>query len=257
MRGDALHHDRRQQRRAALELASKQQCKLEPALYDAGLLPQAFIALGPNKMDYVLRNMKTTHMSAALLGAIACTILGLVFGVLHEHDEVHEVLAKDIGVLGVIVGTSILVDVSGKSGLFQFLAVKIAKRAQGDPQKLFTLLIALTVVFVSLLTIAPGTLIVVSLGIVLCRTLKLEPKPFLVGIAISANSGALVTFASGICTLMVGSAANLPYMHFFIVSTPMAIATAVVAWFFFFAPAPAAELPCATRGGGSARKSGR
>ncbi len=197
---------------------------------DIGSLPMAVLGMTMLATYALIATGKMHKVTAALLGAIACTILGLVFGVLHEYDEVHEVLAKDIGVLGVIVGTSILVDVSGKSGLFQFLAVKIAKRAKGDPQKLFTLLIALTVVFVSLLTIAPGTLIVVSLGMVLCRTLKLEPKPFLVGIAISANSGALVTFASGICTLMVGSAANLPYIHFFIVSTPMAVATAVVAW---------------------------
>lgn len=195
-----------------------------------GSLPMAVLGLTMLGTYALIATGKLHKVTAALLGAIACTILALMFGVLHEYDEIHHVLAKDIGVLGVIVGTSILVDVSGKSGLFQFLAVKIAKKAKGDPQKLFTSLIILTVVFVSLLTIAPGTLIVVSLGLVLCRTLKLEPKPYLVGIAISANSGALVTFASGICTLMVGSAAKLPYMHFFIVSTPMAIATAVVAW---------------------------
>tara|TARA_R110002094_G_scaffold220131_1_gene192545 strand:- start:1025 stop:2404 length:1380 start_codon:yes stop_codon:yes gene_type:complete len=195
-----------------------------------GSLPMAVLGLTMLGTYTLIATGKLHKVTAALLGAIACTILALLFGVLHEYDEVHHVLAKDIGVLGVIVGTSILVDVSGKSGLFQFLAVKIAKKAKGDPQKLFTSLIVLTVVFVSLLTIAPGTLIVVSLALVLCRTLKLAPKPYLVGIAISANSGALVTFASGICTLMVGSAANLPYMHFFVVSTPMAIATALVAW---------------------------
>jgi Na+/H+ antiporter NhaD/arsenite permease-like protein len=133
-------------------------------------------------------------------------------------------------VLGVIIGTSILVDVAGKSGLFQFLAVKIAKRANGDPGRLFTSLIVLTVLFVSLLTIAPGTLIVASLALVLCRTLQLDAKPYLVGIAIAANSGALMTFASGICTLMIGSAARLPYAHFFLVSTPIALLTAAVAW---------------------------
>lgn len=196
-----------------------------------GSLPMAVLGLTMLGTYTLIATGKLHKVTAALLGAIACTILALLFGVLHEYDEVHHVLAKDIGVLGVLVGTSILVDVSGKSGLFQFLAVKIAKKAKGDPQKLFTSLIVLTVVFVSLLTIAPGTLIVVSLALVLCRTLKLAPKPYLVGIAISANSGALVTFASGICTLMVGSAANLPYMHFFVVSTPMAIATALVAWF--------------------------
>jgi Na+/H+ antiporter NhaD/arsenite permease-like protein len=48
-------------------------------------------------------------------------------------------------------------------------------------------------------------------------------------VAICANSGALVTFASGICTLMLGTAGNLPYLHFFRVSTPMAFLSAGLA----------------------------
>ena len=170
-------------------------------------------------------------VTAALLGAMGCILIALHFGVLHHYREVHEILGKDIGVLGVIVGTSILVDTAGRSGLFQFLAIKIAKKAKGDPQLLFTALCALTVGFVSLLTIAPGTLIVASLALVLCKTLEIDPRPHLVGVAIAANSGALVTFASGICTLMIGSAAGLPYAQFFLVSTPMALVTAAAAWF--------------------------
>ncbi|HEB52980.1 MAG TPA: transporter [bacterium] len=195
-----------------------------------GTLPMAVLGLTMLGTYALIATGRLHKLTAALLGALVCTVFGLAFGVLHEYAEVHQVLAKDIGVLGVIVGTSILVDVAGKSGLFQFLAIKIAKRAQGDPRRLFTSLLVLTVLFVSLLTIAPGTLIVVSLALVLCRTLKIDPKPYLVGIAICANSGALVTFASGICTLMIGSAANLPYAHFFVVSTPMAVLTAWVAW---------------------------
>ncbi|MEZ6037198.1 MAG: SLC13 family permease [Planctomycetota bacterium] len=195
-----------------------------------GTLPMAVLGLVMLATYALIASGKLHKLTAALCGAIVCTVLGLAFGVLHDYEEVHQVLGKDIGVLGVIVGTSILVDVAGKSGLFQFLAVKIAKQAKGDPGRLFTALMTLTVLFVSLLTIAPGTLIVASLTLVLCRTLELSAKPYLVGVAIVANSGALVTFASGICTLMIGSAARLPYLHFFAVSTPMALLTALVAW---------------------------
>src|SRR5690606_34564850 len=96
-----------------------------------GSLPMAVLGLTMLGTYALIATGKMHKVTAALLGAIACTVLGLAFGVLHEYDEIHHVLAKDIGVLGVIVGTSILVDVSGKSGLFQFLAVKIAKKAKG------------------------------------------------------------------------------------------------------------------------------
>jgi len=186
---------------------------------------------GTMGITYLLIATGALHkLTAALLGAIACVILGLSLGVLHRYDEIYGLLAKDLNVLGVIVGTSILVDVAGRSGLFQFLAIKIAKRAKGDPRKLFAALMGLTVGFVAVLTIAPGTLIVVSLALVLTRTLELDPRPYLIGIALCANSGALVTFASGICTLMVGTAAGIPYLHFLVVSLPAALFTAVVAW---------------------------
>lgn len=203
---------------------------LSSAPAEHGPLPMAVLGLVMLGTYVLIATGRLHKVTAALLGAIVCTALGLVFGVLHEYEQVHEVLTHDLGVLGVIIGTSILVDVSGKSGLFQFLAIKIAKLARGDPQRLFTALVVLTVAFVSVLTIAPGTLIVASLALVLCRTLKLDPRPYLVGVAIAANSGALVTFASGICTMMVGAAAGLPYLQFFVVSTPIAVLTAVAAW---------------------------
>ncbi|MEZ6016356.1 MAG: SLC13 family permease [Planctomycetota bacterium] len=195
-----------------------------------GALPMALLGLVMCVTYALIATGRMHKVTAALTGGIVCTVIALATGVLHDYDAVHVILTKDIGVLGVIVGTSILVDISGRSGLFQFLAIKIAKRAKGDPERLFAALCALTVAFVSLLTIAPGTLIVASLALVLCRTLSLDPRPYLIGVALCANSGALVTFASGICTLMVGTAAGLPYLQFFIVSTPVALLTAGVAW---------------------------
>lgn len=186
-----------------------------------GVMAATYLAIATNRLH---------KLTAALLGSLLCVALALALGVLPGYGAVYTILAKDLNVLGVILGTSILVDIAGRSGLFQFLAVKIAKRAQGDPDKLLTALLALTVAFVSVLTIAPGTLIMVSLTLVLTRTLELNPKPYLIGVAICANSGALVTFASGICTLMIGSAAGIPYVQFLQVSLPMALLTAAVAW---------------------------
>lgn len=195
-----------------------------------GPWPQLLLGLCMVSTYLLIATSRMHKLTAALLGALLCVALGLLTGAIDGYGEVHAVLAKDLGILGVLVGTSILVDISGRSGLFQFLAVKIAKRARGEPRLLFFALLLLTMLFVSLLTIAPGTLIVVSLALVLCRTLELDPKPHLVGIAIAANSGALVTFASGICTLMVGTAAGIPYLQFFVVSTPVALLTGAVAW---------------------------
>lgn len=199
----------------------------------SGGSPLAMAVLGAVMVvTYVAIGTGRLHkLTAALAGALSCVALGLALGVLPSYGIVHELLQRDLGVLGVLVGTSVLVDIAGKSGLFQFLAIRIAKLAGGDPRALFAAIVGLTLVFVAFLTIAPGTLIVVSLALVLCRTLELDPKPYLFGIALAANSGALFTFASGICTLMIGTAAGIPYLQFLMVSAPLALATGAIAFF--------------------------
>ncbi|MBM4068826.1 MAG: transporter [Planctomycetes bacterium] len=175
---------------------------------------------------------------AALLGAIAAVIAAMAFGVFKSeaghsaYDRaVHDIIGHDLGVIGVIVGTSVLVDIVGRSGMFHFLAVKIVKQTRGDPLWLHLALGLATVLFVTFLTITPGSLIMVSLTLVVTKELELEAKPYIMTVAICANSGALVTFASGICTLMLGTAGNLAYVDFFRVSTPMAFLSAGIALF--------------------------
>lgn len=175
---------------------------------------------------------------AAMLGALVCVAFALALGVFKDeaghtaYDKaVHDIIGHDIGVIGVIIGTSVLVEIVGRSGLFHFVAIKIVKWTKGEPRMLLMAMSAATVLFVTFLTIAPGTLIMVSLALVVTRELDLDPRPYVMSIALCANSGALMTFASGICTLMLGTAGNLAYADFFRVTTPLAVVTAAIAWF--------------------------
>lgn len=174
---------------------------------------------------------------AAMLGALVCVAFALFLGVFKDeaghsaYDRaVHDIIGHDLGVIGVIIGTSVLVEIASRSGLFHFIAIKIVKATQGDPWLLLVAIAAATVVFVTFLTIAPGTLIMVSLALVVTKELELDPKPYILTIALCANSGALMTFASGICTLMLGTAGNLAYADFFRVTSPLALITGAIAW---------------------------
>lgn len=192
-----------------------------PMIVLGAIMSLTFVAIA---FDWVHKSV------AALTGALVAVGAAMALGVFKDeaghsaYDRaVHDIIGHDIGVIGVIVGTSVLVEIASRSGLFHFLAIKIVKQTQGDPQKLLLMLMMATMAFVTFLTIAPGTLIMVSLALVVTRELNLPAKPYIIAVAIVANSGALMTFASGICTLMLGTAGSLPYSHFFIVSTPMAL----------------------------------
>lgn len=188
---------------------------------------------------YALIAFEVLHKSlAAMLGAIVAVVVAMGFGLFETpvgakrpFDAVHDIIGHEIGVLGVLIGTSILVEVASQSGLFHFVAMKIVKRTGGDPGRLFLFITVLTVVFVTFLTIAPGSLIVASLALVVTKSLDINPKPYIMSVALAANSGALVTLASGICTLMLATASGLSYGSFFRVTTPIAVLSALVVYF--------------------------
>ncbi|OYP29453.1 transporter [Rhodopirellula sp. MGV] len=165
---------------------------------------------------------------AALSGAAVLVILGLALH-LFEYPKIYEFLKEDLNIFGVIIGTGILVDVVGKSGLFHFLSMYIVRFTGGSATKLFLTLCVVTFLFVAVLTIVPAMLILSSLVLVICRSLNYKPMPFLLSVAICANSGAIATFASGLPNIMIGTAAGIPYAHFLQVSLPYAVVSLVVA----------------------------
>lgn len=173
---------------------------------------------------------------AAICGALVLTALAIVTDLLDDYTHVYEILGHDLPILGVIIGTSILVELAGQSGLFHFLAIKIVKKTGGHPVRLFLALQALVFCFAALLTIVPAMLIVSGLTLVICKSLRQSPMPYLLGVAFASNSGTLCTFASGLPTLMVGQAAGIPYGQFLIVSLPFALISLVVcyAWTRFY-----------------------
>ena len=165
---------------------------------------------------------------AALCGAVVLVVLGLVLD-LFPYDRVYEFLKEDLNIFGVIIGTGILVDVVGKSGLFHFVSMWIVRLTGGRAGVLFATLCLVTFAFVSVLTIVPAMLILSSLVLVICRSLDYDPKPLLLSVAICANSGAIATFASGLPNIMIGTAAGIPYADFLRVSLPYAIFSLLIA----------------------------
>lgn len=166
---------------------------------------------------------------AAMAGAVLLLILALVLGVLPSYESVYEILSHDLNIFGVIIGTGILVDVTGRSGLFHFLSIQIVRGTRGRAAALYFAICGLSFVLVAVLTIVPAMLILSSLVLVICRALNYSPKPFLLSVAICANSGAIVTFASGLPNIMIGTQAGIPYVHFLMVSAPYALFSVLIA----------------------------
>lgn len=148
----------------------------------------------------------------------------------HEMNLPIYIPAIDWSVITIILGASLFVEVTSRSGIFTWLAIKLTKQSGGDPWKLLLFYGTLTVVFSAVLNnvtamIIIGSLTTVSLG-------KLDRRDLMLGFLITegllTNVGGLLTLISSVPNIIVGQMAGISFAQFFIVASPyVVVATAV------------------------------
>lgn len=172
--------------------------------------------------------------------AMLSLMMGMVFHILPGTAEVHvfeETLtipiyipAIDWGVIAIILGSSIFVDVTSKSGLFTWIAIKLTKSSGGDPARLLWFYGLMTVVFSAVLNNVTAMIIVGSLTGVSLRKLGRESQllGFLLIEGLLTNIGGLLTLISSVPNIIVGTAAGISFVQFFIAAAPFVVVGTVV-----------------------------
>ncbi|MCO4780771.1 MAG: hypothetical protein KC646_00500 [Candidatus Cloacimonetes bacterium] len=139
----------------------------------------------------------------------------------------------DWGVIAIIVGSSIFVDVTSKSGLFTYVAIKLTKMSKGDTLKLLWFYGIMTVVFSAVLNNVTAMIIVGSLTGVSLKKLGKDDKllGFLLIEGLLTNIGGLLTLISSVPNIIVGNAANISFMTFFIKASPFVVVATIITIF--------------------------
>ena len=148
----------------------------------------------------------------------------------HEIKMPVYIPAINWGVIAIILGSSLFVDVTSKSGLFTWIAIKVTKASRGDPYLLLAFYGAMTVVFSAVLNNVTAMIIVGSLTAVSLD--RLNRSGFLLGFLLTegllTNIGGLLTLISSVPNIIVGTEANISFGRFFVAAAPyVAVATVV------------------------------
>jgi len=136
----------------------------------------------------------------------------------------------DWGVIAIILGSSLFVDVTSRSGLFTWIAVKLTRTSAGDPLKLLWYYGAMTVVFSAVLNNVTAMIIIGSLTAVSLS--KLDRKDLLLGFLLTegllTNIGGLLTLISSVPNIIIGNAAGISFIEFFIKASPFVLFTTII-----------------------------
>ncbi|HSG25886.1 MAG TPA: SLC13 family permease [Anaerolineales bacterium] len=157
-------------------------------------------------------------------------------------EEIHlpvYIPGVDWGVIAIILGSGIFVDVISKSGLFTWIAIKLTKASKGDPLKLLMYYGWMTVLFSAVLNNVTAMIIVGSLTGVSLK--KLDKMNLLLGFlfieGLLTNIGGLLTLISSVPNIIVGNAAGISFITFFLTSGPYVVVATIAtlymgAWLF-------------------------
>ena len=153
---------------------------------------------------------------ATLLGAFLMIIYGFV-----SYSEILSLI--DFHALLVIIGMMIVVEVVKDSGIFQFFGIKTIKLTKGDGKKLFVALLILSTFLSAFLSNIASILIIAGLTFTLCRSLEINPIPFIMCESIMTNIGGLMFLISAVPNILIAGAANLTFTDFLIHTFPLAL----------------------------------
>ncbi|MFQ8602338.1 MAG: SLC13 family permease [Anaerovoracaceae bacterium] len=167
------------------------------------------------------------HRSVAAVGGAALLI---IFGVLDVQSGASYI---DYNTIGLLIGMMLLVAVVKNSGMFEYLAVKSAKIAKGDPWKMMIIFIVITAVLSSMLDNVTTVLLVGPMTIAITAKLKINPVPFLLTQILASNIGGTATLIGDPPNIMIGSAANLSFMDFIINDAPVVVIVLIATIFGF------------------------
>lgn len=169
---------------------------------------------------------KINKTKVALLGAA----LVLTLKILTQREALHDPdLGVDWNVIFLLLSMMVIVTIMTRTGVFQYLAVRAAKLARGEPFRIMVLLSLVTAVCSAFLDNVTTVLLIAPVTLTVAGELGVDPVPFLISEVLASNIGGTATLVGDPPNIMVASRAGLDFMDFLCNLAP-AVVIILVVW---------------------------
>ncbi|MFI6832626.1 SLC13 family permease [Kribbella sp. NPDC050241] len=177
-------------------------------------------------LAYVLIATEWTHkLLAALGGAAVLLALGVT-------DSEHAFYSPDTGVdwdvIFLLFGMMVIVGVLRRTGVFEYVAIWAAKRANGSPLRVMILLTLITAGASAFLDNVTTVLLIAPVTLLVCERLGINPVPFLIAEVMASNIGGAATLIGDPPNIIIASRSGLTFNDFLMHLTPLVVIELVV-----------------------------
>jgi len=171
------------------------------------------------------------RVNRAVVAGLGASLM-IVLGVINQETAVSGI---DFNTLGLLAGMMVLVAITRKSGVFQYVAIWAAKKVNADPWGILVVLSLVTAVLSSLLDNVTTVMLIAPVTLLICNELKVRPYPFLFAEILASNIGGTATLIGDPPNIMIGSAVGLSFNDFLFNLAPIVplilLVTLVVIYF--------------------------
>jgi len=162
--------------------------------------------------------------------AMSGASLMILFKILSQESAFKEI---DFNTLGLLISMMVIVMITKRSGIFEYMAVKTVKIARGEPIAILVLLSVITGVLSSVLDNVTTILLILPVTLNITKNLHINPIPFIITEIFASNVGGAATLVGDPPNIMIGSAVGLSFMDFIRNVTPIAIPLLFIITFIF------------------------
>ncbi len=176
-----------------------------------------------------LPRMNIDRPSAAFFGAVAMILFGVM-----SFDEA--IRAIDFNTIALLLGMMIIISTLELDGFFEWIALRTLAVA-GTPFKLLVILTFTTGIASAFLVNDAVVLLFTPVIIGICRSLKINPVPYLIAEILSSNIGSAMTITGNPQNMLIGINSGIMYGHFMLYLLPVSLTGMVVIvyavkWFY-------------------------
>ena len=163
-------------------------------------------------------------VNRAIVALVGAGVMILV-GVLDQHEAIRGI---DFNTIGLLTGMMILVSISRRSGMFQYLAVWSAQAAKAHPAGILIILQITTAVLSAFLDNVTTVLLIVPVTLAICKTLKVPAYPYLFAEIFASNIGGTATLIGDPPNILIGSQVGLTFNDFVVNLAPIILVVMAV-----------------------------
>jgi len=166
----------------------------------------------------------TETINRAIVSGLGAALM-ISLGVLNQEQAIAGV---DFNTLGLLTGMMVIVAITRRCGIFQYVAIWSAKKVKASPWGILLMLSIVTAAFSALLDNVTTVLLIAPVTLLITEEMEINPYPFLFAEIFASNIGGASTLVGDPPNIMIGSAVHLSFNDFLVNLAPITPAIMLV-----------------------------